>query len=126
MSTRKASSMDAHVGAKLREARVIGGLSQEQLGESAGITFQQIQKYERGLNRISAVRLYQFAKTLGLDVMYFYDGMEESSEDGAMLPANKGGIQEESDTLIKAYSKIKDPSTRKTILAMIKSVPKDS
>src|SRR4051812_16255430 len=65
--------VDVHVGQRLRVRRSLMGLSQEKLAESIGLTFQQIQKYERGMNRISAGRLYQFSKILDVPVTYFYD-----------------------------------------------------
>ncbi len=122
MSTKKTSAMDVYVGARLKEARVIGGLSQDKLGGAVGLTFQQIQKYERGLNRISAVRLYEFAKILDLEITYFYDGIEIATESSSSQRANTESLKAESETLLKAYSKIEDPSVRKTVLSMIRSL----
>ena len=67
--------VDIHVGARLRMRRNLIGLSQEQLGKSLGLTFQQIQKYERGINRMGSSRLFQIAKTLSVPVAYFFDDM---------------------------------------------------
>ncbi|MCF8534076.1 MAG: helix-turn-helix domain-containing protein [Reyranella sp.] len=67
--------VDIHVGGRLRQRRVDRDMSQEKLGNAVGLTFQQIQKYERGTNRISASRLYEFAGKLGVDVGYFFAEM---------------------------------------------------
>lgn len=69
-------SVDIHVGNQLRARRKIIDMTQEGLANGIGLTFQQIQKYERGLNRISAGRLYQFANILGVPITYFYEGLE--------------------------------------------------
>ena len=75
---RTKTPIDAHVGLRLRLARLQRRLSQEKLGASVGITFQQVQKYERGTNRIGAGRLYQFAEILGVDVSYFFEDLTAS------------------------------------------------
>lgn len=67
--------VDSHVGTRLRQGREHRGISQEKLGNVAGITFQQVQKYERGINRISASKLYEFAEALGVNVAFFFEGM---------------------------------------------------
>ena len=80
--------VDIHVGARLRQRRTIVGLSQTKLSESVGLTFQQIQKYERGTNRISSSRLYEFAKVLAVPVSYFFDEMPSKALSGRPLPAH--------------------------------------
>ena len=77
--------VDIHVGARLRERRNLVGLSQSKLSESVGLTFQQIQKYERGTNRISSSRLYEFAKVLAVPVSYFFDEMPSKALSGRPL-----------------------------------------
>ena len=77
--------VDVHVGQRLRVRRSLLGLSQEKLADSIGLTFQQIQKYERGMNRISAGRLYQFSKILDVPVAYFYDQFAGKSRFTATL-----------------------------------------
>ena len=77
--------VDIHVGARLRQRRHLVGLSQSKLGESVGLTFQQIQKYERGTNRISSSRLYEFAKVLAVPVSYFFDEMPANAFSGRPL-----------------------------------------
>ena len=71
----KPDDIDKHVGKRLKKRRLLLGLSQEKLAEAIGLTFQQVQKYERGVNRIAAGRLYWFAKILGVPVSYFYEDL---------------------------------------------------
>jgi len=73
---RTANHVDAHVGARVRQRRGEIGLSQERLAQSLGIAFQQVQKYERGVNRISASRLFQIARALDVPVDYFFEGLD--------------------------------------------------
>jgi transcriptional regulator with XRE-family HTH domain len=75
MTRRDPNFIDVHVGNRIRMRRLIVGISQEKLGELLGITFQQVQKYEKGANRISASRLYYAAKTLGVPVQFFFDDL---------------------------------------------------
>ncbi len=88
--------LDAEIGRRVREARLVRGMSQTELGEALGITFQQIQKYERGLNRIGSGRLFKISQVLRLPVTYFYDGLEDAGQEdagqeaGAATPAAAG------------------------------------
>ena len=113
MSARKVSSMDAHVGAKLREARVIGGLSQEQLGEAAGVTFQQIQKYEIGSNRIAASRLYDLARILDVPTSYFFEGLQDFNDTAVRDP----GLD-----IVSAVASIDDEQIKSRIVTFIEDV----
>lgn len=76
-------SVDVHVGQRVRMLRVAAGMSQERLGEALGVTFQQVQKYEKGVNRFSASRLFQTAQALGVRVSVLFDGL---ADDGAAAP----------------------------------------
>ncbi|UAL11529.1 helix-turn-helix domain-containing protein [Caulobacter segnis] len=80
---RRASSVDHHVGARVRMRRKLIGVSQEQLADALELTFQQVQKYERGENRISASKLFRIASLLGTDVTYFFDGLPDPVEAAA-------------------------------------------
>ncbi len=73
--TKKANPIDAQVGNRVRIRRMLIGMSQERLGDTLGLTFQQIQKYEKGINRIGAGRLFEIARILGVPIDYFYDGV---------------------------------------------------
>ncbi len=124
--------VDIHVGRKLRSRRTILGMSQEEIGEAVGITFQQIQKYERGLNRIGSSRLYEFACILGVGVSYFFEDFVDSSanagglaEDGASFEYEKLNNKEVL-TLVRAYYAIPDVQIRKKMLSLIKSLSSSS
>lgn len=74
--TNRANDTDRHVGARIRERRIMLGLSQQQMADLIGVTYQQAHKYERGINRISAGRLYEIAQVLGVPVSYFFEGID--------------------------------------------------
>lgn len=88
--------LDAEIGRRLREARIVRGMSQTDLGDALGITFQQIQKYEKGLNRIGSGRLFKISRILQLPVTYFYDGLDEPVQAQSPPPAEPsaaGGVE---------------------------------
>lgn len=121
--------VDVYVGKRLRERRNMMGLSQENLAETVGITFQQVQKYERGTNRLSASRLYDFSKKLDIPVGYFFEGYEESTEtgySGMKEPTVHFEYEDMSGRemleLAKAFRRIKNQKTKKTITDMIRAV----
>src|SRR5277367_4482905 len=76
-TTTRVQDIDRHVGARIRESRIMLGLTQQQLADLIGVTYQQAHKYERGINRVSAGRLYQIADVLNAPITYFYDGLGE-------------------------------------------------
>ena len=80
----RANAADHHVGARIRERRIMLGLSQQQLAQMIGVTYQQAHKYERGLNRISAGRLYEIAQVLGVPVSWFFDGLSRTEQPAEM------------------------------------------
>ncbi len=125
--------VDIHVGSRVRLRRTLLGLSQEKLGEAVGLTFQQIQKYERGANRIGASRLFEFSRILDVPVSFFFDDMAERSQsrnDGA--PALHDQQQQSLDPdpltrretleLVRAYYRISDPQVRKRLFELTKSL----
>ena len=128
--------VDIHVGRRLRLKRTILGLSQEAVGKEIGVTFQQIQKYERGINRMGASRLYDFAKALGVPVSYFFDSYGEyASEPGMALSAAEPESarfehekinNRETLEVMRAYYRIKNPSVRKRIIELIKAFADDN
>ncbi len=73
----RANATDKHVGGRIRERRIMLGLSQQQMANMIGVTYQQAHKYERGINRISAGRLYEISQVLGVPISFFFDGLEE-------------------------------------------------
>lgn len=90
--SRKAEELDRHIGLRLKMRRILCGLSQDDLAQKLGITFQQIQKYEKAMNRISASRLYEIAKILDVNLEYFYEGYDEGAE---IFVAEKGMSEQE-------------------------------
>jgi transcriptional regulator with XRE-family HTH domain len=124
----EAHPVDIHVGKKLRSRRTILGKSQEEIGTAVGITFQQIQKYERGLNRIGSSRLYEFASLLGVGVAYFFEGLDHDRVGHSALGDNtfpfehEGMDNKEVLSLVRAYYGIPSPQVRKKMLSLIKSL----
>ncbi len=123
--------IDINVGNKLRIRRSLAGVSQDQLGKAVGLTFQQIQKYERGANRISCSRLWEFSQLLNVNTSWFFsgDGIGETNEFVALAEEQedfKGASdvlsQKETLDLIAAWYKIKDTTTRQKTLELIKSL----
>lgn len=108
--------VDVYVGSRLRERRYIIGLSQTKLGNMVGVTFQQIQKYEIGKNRIGASRLYEFAMILLVPVNYFFDGYKSD------LPPVDDSLQKDIRLLLKQFSKIKKPYVRKSVVDLARSL----
>jgi transcriptional regulator with XRE-family HTH domain len=132
----QAHPVDVHVGRRLRLKRTIMGLSQESIGKSVGVTFQQIQKYERGINRMGASRLYDFAKALHVPVSYFFEGygdeLSENSPVYGMAESEAPGFEHEAISnretmdIMRAYNKIKNPQVRKRIVDLIKSMAEEA
>jgi len=87
--TARASLADRHVGARIRERRIMLGLSQQQLAQMIGVTYQQAHKYERGLNRISAGRLYEIAQVLSVPVSWFFEGLASDGPSIEMTPRQR-------------------------------------
>lgn len=139
---RQAHPVDVHVGGRVRLRRVFLGYSQEKLANALGLTFQQIQKYERGANRISASKLYELSRILSVPVTYFFEGVESEGEAGSAGGAEAGaaasaGIhssdpdftnQRETLQLISSYYRIPDSKVRAEVLSLLKTLgrPGDS
>ena len=128
------NEMDIHVGQRLKVRRSLLGMSQEKLAEAAGITFQQIQKYERGMNRISAGRLFDFSNVLDVPVSYFFEQfqnpIQSSQYSHGLSDNNQEGFDKGDDImsrketidLVRTYYSVKDEDARKDILKFIKSM----
>ena len=113
--------VDIHVGQRVRVRRKMLGLSQTQLGKELGVTFQQVQKYERGTNRIGSSRLFRIATALDVPVSYFFEGAESEMADGTpALDGVDGDAFEKQETqeLVEAYYRIDDPRVRKKVLGL--------
>ena len=129
----KPNPVDIHVGARVRLRRTLLGMSQEKLGEAIGLTFQQVQKYERGANRVGASRLYDLSRVLEVPVSFFFDDMpdeissksvherremSESPDPFDNDPMNRRETLE----LVRAYYRITDPTQRKRVFELVKSM----
>ena len=134
------SPMDVHVGARIRLRRTLMGMSQERLGDALGLTFQQVQKYERGVNRVGASRLFDVSKALDVPISFFYDDMPETlaathgQQLGRFVPKPPGFSEtqesfgeeqlhkRETLELVRAYYRITDTAVRKRVFELIKSM----
>jgi transcriptional regulator with XRE-family HTH domain len=127
--------VDRHVGSRVRLRRVLIGMSQEKLGEAVDLTFQQIQKYEKGTNRIGASRIQQIAKVLEVPVSYFFEGApvdDDAATVGGFAERDPGagyvadflstaeGIQ-----LVRAFVRIRDVKVRKRIVDLVEAMASD-
>jgi len=132
MEDKKINPVDIYVGSRLRMRRSLLGISQNKMGSLIGVTFQQIQKYEKGVNRIGSSRLYQISKILLIPVSYFFDGYDET-EEGANSGMVKVSEREESfryedldnkeiAQLIKNFIRISNPLVRKSVISLAKSL----
>ena len=128
MPKKQANPIDAQVGNRVRIRRMLIGMSQEKLGDLLGLTFQQVQKYEKGVNRIGAGRLFEVSRILGVPIDFFYEGVDSASERPGVAEAESAppvmefvssgeGLQ-----LSLAFMKIKDPKVRKRVLDLVKSL----
>ncbi|PZN48340.1 MAG: transcriptional regulator [Proteobacteria bacterium] len=127
---KKPNPIDMHVGSRIRLRRNMLGMSQEKLGESLGITFQQIQKYEKGTNRVGASRLQAIASILGVPVAFFFENAPDHE------PGRAGGFSEDASSsyhvdfcstpeglqLNRAFVRIGDPKVRRKIIDLVKAL----
>ena len=122
MAKKAPNPIDKHVGSRVRMRRMMLGMSQEKLGNSLGLTFQQVQKYEKGTNRIGAGRLHQIADILKVPVALFFDDVQE-----APAPTYVSDFLASTDglTLIRAFTRIADVKIRRSIVALVKQLAHD-
>lgn len=124
----KPHDVDIHVGGRVRLRRSALGLSQDQLGTAIGLSFQQVQKYERGANRIGASRLYEVSKALQTSIGYFFEGLEENSlaEDKSASYQADPVMTRETLELMRAYHQILEPKQRKKVLKLVQALAEES
>jgi transcriptional regulator with XRE-family HTH domain len=135
-SSRRPNPIDIHVGSRVRFRRMLLGMSQEKLGEKLGLTFQQVQKYEKGINRIGASRLFDLAQVLGVSVQFFYeeapasepkqgapDVVAEQSDEHSIVAflRSRDGLE-----LNKAFVRISDAKARRAIVELVRSLANDT
>jgi transcriptional regulator with XRE-family HTH domain len=128
--------IDVHVGARIRLRRTLLGISQTTLAEAIGLTFQQVQKYESGANRVSSSRLYDLAQILDVPLSYFFEemsaGVSAQTPSALMRTKQRPENEEEKDPMarretlefVRAYYRIKDPAVRKRVFELTKAVAK--
>jgi transcriptional regulator with XRE-family HTH domain len=134
------SPIDVHVGSRIRLRRTLLGMSQEKLGDALSLTFQQIQKYERGMNRVGASRLFDLSRALDVPISFFFDDMprglggaggQESGVSGSSVLAfaeQQDGFSDEPSNkretleVVRAYYRITDPGVRKRVFDLMKSL----
>ncbi len=134
MAGKKPNPVDTHVGSRVRLRRMLLGMSQERLGNAMGLTFQQVQKYEKGVNRIGASRLFHISRILDVPVQFFFE--EAPQTDGAAVA---GMAEPESETFIleflnsreglelnRAFVKIGDPKVRKSVVDLVRALRANS
>ena len=128
--TKRPNPLDVHVGSRLRMRRMMLGMSQVKLGEAFGVTFQQVQKYEKGVNRMGSSRLQQAADILGVTVPFFFEGARGGTyqpDGSAPSPAyvNEFVSSEDGLRLIKAFARIPRPVVRQRIVALVREISGD-
>jgi transcriptional regulator with XRE-family HTH domain len=124
--------VDLHVGARIRMRRKLLGVSQERLADELGLTFQQVQKYERGANRVSASKLYEIARALQTSVAYFFEGLADTGDHGldGEGPENREFMHElvmtpEGLELASLFPKLKRGRVRRRVLDLVKALAED-
>lgn len=133
----KPDPVDVHVGNRVRQRRTLLGMSQEKLGHALGLTFQQVQKYERGANRMGASRLHQISQILDVPVEYFFEDLPKddrgrpvsggASQDGGQEPTRNDPLtKRETLELVRAYYKITDSRVRKRVFELTKALGKSA
>jgi transcriptional regulator with XRE-family HTH domain len=133
----KPNPIDVHVGARVRLRRTLLGLSQEKLGDAIGLTFQQVQKYERGANRIGASRLFDLSRVLDVPIAYFYEAMDDDVREqspGQLYARNEEPAAYDGDSdplarreaiqLIRNFYQIKDENARRGLFDLANSLAK--
>jgi transcriptional regulator with XRE-family HTH domain len=134
--SRRPNPIDVHVGSRVRFRRMLLGMSQEKLGEKLGLTFQQVQKYEKGINRIGASRLFDLAQVLGVSVQFFYEeapsqeghsfapqGLAENPDEHSIVEflRSRDGLE-----LNRAFVRISDVKARRAIVDLVRSLANDT
>lgn len=128
----RSTPIDGYVGSRVRQRRLLLGMSQEMLGKAVGLTFQQIQKYERGINRIGASRLFTLSKVLNVPIAFFFDEMPRAlasagskargfADSSVKFEADPTASRETAE-LIRAYYRIEDPRQRRRVLDLLRSM----
>ena len=133
-SDRSPNPIDVHVGRRVRQRRKTLGVTQERLAEDLGLTFQQVQKYERGANRVSASKLYEIARSLRTSIAYFFEGLADPAtayeaqgfaESGTEQFVTEFLMTPEGLELAELFPKIRRPRVRRRILDLVRSMAEE-
>ena len=124
MPKKQANPIDAQVGNRVRLRRMLIGMSQERLGELLGLTFQQVQKYERAANRVSASKLWEVARALNTPITYFYEGLSADGEGWRKAGHNLEDflLSPEGMELARYFPQIQQPGIRRQILELVRTM----
>ena len=129
MGKKSPHPIDAHVGGRVRLRRMVVGMSQDKLGELLGLTFQQVQKYEKGVNRIGASRLFDLSRILEVPIQFFFDDFDSQTNRSygfAESPAEDSVMQllhtPEGVELCRYFAEIRDPKVRKRVLDLVRTL----
>lgn len=124
--------IDGYVGKRLKQRRTIMGLSQEAVAKTVGITFQQVQKYEKGSNAMNARRLYEFARVMNVPVAYFFEGIDQSASHNVAIGFAEAAASQfdhenkasdrESLEMMKSFKRIKEPVVRKRLADLLRAI----
>ena len=120
--------IDIHVGARIRLRRQLLKMSQERLGDDLGVTFQQVQKYERSANRVGASRLYRLSRVLEVPVQFFFEGLGEKSAASGMAEDDQTPLvydfiqSADGVSLAESFSRIKDAKVRRRVLELVRTL----
>jgi transcriptional regulator with XRE-family HTH domain len=115
---RSATDVDLHVGLRLRERRILLGIGQQALARTLGVSFQQVQKYEKGGNRVSASRLYQLAQALGVPITWFFEGIDVGRGSTGLAPELSQPVDPEVLRFVEVYYRIKNVGARSRLREM--------
>lgn len=131
-TSRSPNPVDLHVGGRVRMRRKMLGISQERLADALGLTFQQVQKYERGANRISASKLYEIARFLSAPIAYFFEGLTDPTSSGAATHDSQSEqfvhdflMTSEGLELAASFPKIRRPRLRRRVLDLVRALCED-
>jgi transcriptional regulator with XRE-family HTH domain len=116
----RSQDVDRHIGARIRARRIMLGLTQQQLAELIGVTYQQAHKYEKGMNRVAAGRLYKIAQALGVEISYFFEGLQTTADRFGPSPQQQMLLD-----LARNFLNIPAPQHRAAILALARALAEE-
>jgi transcriptional regulator with XRE-family HTH domain len=127
---RSPNPVDLHVGARIRMRRKLLGISQERLADDLGLTFQQVQKYERGANRVSASKLYEIARSLKTSIAYFFEGLADPANPGESQDSGEQSVHDflmtpEGLELAAVFPRVPQPRVRRRVLELVRAMAED-